>query len=229
MGSSTRRTSLCPVTGSRLSTGRWLERAPGSSTWPPSSRVGVKKSARKSSRAIVPCLVKPSMPPSSTFPCSGWDGLMTGSHLRSTLAIGWPRRWLRRSGLVSSRLRAALASAIALVVYGCVPAAPSATTSPPTVGSIRHVVIIVKENHSFDNYFGSLQSPPLSLPHCTSLVAQVNCQYDGSDIPAYYAYARNFGYADTYFSDVRGPSWPNDMMMIAAQSPRSDDPTLPLS
>src|SRR5437588_135054 len=116
MGSSTRRTSLCPVTGSRLSTGRWLERAPGSSTW------------------------------------------------------------------------------------------------PPTVGSIRHVVIIVKENHSFDNYFGSLQSPPLSLPHCTSLVAQVNCQYDGSDIPAYYAYARNFGYADTYFTDVRGPSWPNDMM-----------------
>ena len=91
------------------------------------------------------------------------------------------------------------------------------------------MVIIAKENHSFDNYFGSLQSPPLSLPHCTSLVAQVNCQYDGSDIPAYYAYARNFGYADTYFTDVRGPSWPNDMMMIAAQSPRSDDPPLPLS
>jgi phospholipase C len=90
-------------------------------------------------------------------------------------------------------------------------------------------VIVVKENHSFDNYLGSLESPPVSLPHCSSLVSATNCGYDSSDIPAYYQYARNFGYADRYFTDVRGPSWPNDMMMTAGQSPLVADPALPLS
>jgi phospholipase C len=96
-------------------------------------------------------------------------------------------------------------------------------------GSIRHVVILVKENHSFDNYFGSLENPPLTLPHCTSHVAQTGCQYDSSDIPAYYRYARAFGYSDMYFTDVRGPSWPNHMMMIAGQSPLDTNPPPPLS
>src|SRR5438477_6733781 len=95
--------------------------------------------------------------------------------------------------------------------------------------SIQHVIIIVKENHSFDNYFGSLEDPKPSLIHCTSPVLQVRCQYDSTDIPDYYRYATAFGYADNYFSEVRGPSRPNDMMMIAAQSPRSDDPSPPLS
>jgi phospholipase C len=90
-------------------------------------------------------------------------------------------------------------------------------------------VILVKENHSFDNYFGSLENPPLSSPHCASRVKQVRCQYDSSDIPAYYQYARTFGYADNYFTDIRGPSWPNQMMMIAGQSPLVDDPPLPLT
>jgi phospholipase C len=90
-------------------------------------------------------------------------------------------------------------------------------------------VILVKENHSFDNYFGSLESPQLSLPHCSSRTAQVRCQYDSTDIPAYYQYARVFGYADNYFTDIRGPSWPNHMMMIAGQSPLVADPQLPLT
>jgi phospholipase C len=131
--------------------------------------------------------------------------------------------------LASSTLWVGSASAMALIVCSCATAASSASTSPRAHGSIQHVVIIVKENHSFDNYFGSLESPPLFLPHCTSHVAQVNCQYDSSDIPAYYVYARNFGYADTYFTDVRGPSWPNDMMMTAGQSPLEADPPPPLS
>jgi phospholipase C len=113
---------------------------------------------------------------------------------------------------------------IGLAMCGCSTAASTGTVR----GSIQHVVILVKENHSFDNYFGSLENPPLSLPHCTSHVAQVRCQYDSSDIPAYYRYASQFGYADTYFTDVRGPSWPNQMMMIAGQAPIDVDPPLPL-
>src|SRR5438552_3932381 len=114
-----------------------------------------------------------------------------------------------------------LAAAItSLAMSGCA----AATTPGPVPGSIKHVVIVVKENHSFDNYFGSLEAPPLSLSHCTSRLAQVSCQYDSSDIPDYYRYVRTFGYADNYFTDVRGPSWPNHMMMIAGQSPLINDP-----
>jgi phospholipase C len=96
-------------------------------------------------------------------------------------------------------------------------------------GSIQHIVILVKENHSFDNYFGSLENPPLSLPHCASRLAQLRCEYDASDIPAYYRYASAFGLADMYFTDVRGPSWPNHMMMIAGQSPLDVNPAPPLT
>ena len=127
------------------------------------------------------------------------------------------RRW--------AAVTAAVLTIVGPLVEGCSTAAPA---RPVVQGSIRHIVILVKENHSFDNYFGSLENPPLSLPHCASLVEQVRCEYDSSDIPAYYQYARTFGYADNYFTDIRGPSWPNQMMMVAGQSPLIDDPLLPL-
>jgi phospholipase C len=116
------------------------------------------------------------------------------------------------------------AVALAACASSSAPASTVAHANP-----IKHVVIIVKENHSFDNYFASLEDPVLQIPHCTSPVKQVKCQYNSSDIPAYYAYARDFGYADMYFTDIRGPSWPNDLMMIAAQTPRTDDPPPPLT
>jgi len=119
---------------------------------------------------------------------------------------------------------------VAAALVGIVACGGSKVAAPaPIRSSIQHVVIVVKENHSFDNYFGSLESPPVSLPYCTSLVAQVGCQYGSSDIPSYYRYARDFAYADRYFTDVRGASWPNDMMMTAGQSPLLDDPSPPLS
>src|SRR5438067_178300 len=134
-----------------------------------------------------------------------------------------------KGGLVhrtlSGRVSAAVAVLTLFVTCGC-------ATSPPNgsaAGSIRHVVIVVKENHSFDNYFGSLEAPQPALSHCPSLVSASRCQYNATDVPAYYEYAEQFGYADRYFTDVRGPSWPNDMMMTAAQSPLIVDPPQPLS
>src|SRR5919204_2778121 len=68
---------------------------------------------------------------------------------------------------------------------GSVPrgARPTRASGEPLSGqAIRHVVIIVKENHSYDNYFSSLErslAPP--LPHCTSFVRQDRCQYFRSD------------------------------------------------
>lgn len=98
--------------------------------------------------------------------------------------------------------------------------------SRPESAHIQHVVIVYKENHSFDNYFFSLepaQGPP--LPHCTSYTYQPKaCQYGQGDIPAYYEYAREFGLADRYFVDVNSESWSNHMMMIAGQTPLINNP-----
>jgi len=124
--------------------------------------------------------------------------------------------------------RAGVTALAASIVIGCVDCG-AVSGKPPIMRFIDHIVIIVKENHSFDNYFGSLESPRLALPHCSSSLVQTRCQYDATDIPQYYIYAHEFGYADRYFTDVRGPSWPNDMMMIAAQSPLAADPPPPVS
>jgi phospholipase C len=49
-------------------------------------------------------------------------------------------------------------------------------------------------------------------------------QYTEDDIPAYFAYARQFTLCDNYFTDVAGPSTPNHLMVIAADSPIIDNP-----
>src|SRR5262245_32262475 len=62
-------------------------------------------------------------------------------------------------------------TALALAFFGCSSPARNAPDSgpgdsqkqpdapnpdgPPAAGRIKHVVIVVKENHTFDNYFGS--------------------------------------------------------------------------
>jgi phospholipase C len=109
-------------------------------------------------------------------------------------------------------------------------------------GPIQHVVIIVKENHAFDTYFGRFPGvegdaslatapnpPPKDLPHDHKVWLQratnaVRQQYDGSVIPSYWAYARQFAICDHYFTDVAGPSTPNHLMLIAAGSPIINNP-----
>jgi len=97
-------------------------------------------------------------------------------------------------------------------------------SAPAGARSIDHVVIVVKENHTYDNYLAGLRGPS-PLPRCASFVDQGACAYSEADLPAYYRYAREFGTADRYFVDVRGPSWPNHMVMVAAQTPLSVNPT----
>ena len=101
---------------------------------------------------------------------------------------------------------------------------------------IEHVVLIVKENHCFDNYFGIFPgadgmvmprspNPPTQDPnhsHDAWLARQstaVREQFVAQDLPAYFAYAREFTLCDNYFTDVAGPSTPNHLMLIAAASP----------
>src|SRR5215469_9447693 len=116
---------------------------------------------------------------------------------------------------------------------------------PPKVtptGLIQNVVILFKENHAFDNYFGTFPgpngetmahapNPPTHDPDhrhtawLTRSTTAVRQQYVQSDIPAYFAYAKQFTLCDNYFTDVAGPSTPNHLMVIAAASPVIDNPS----
>ncbi len=114
---------------------------------------------------------------------------------------------------------------------------PSTNASP-----IEHVIIIVKENHGFDNYFGTFPgangdaslapapNPPTSDPSHTHeswlsrATTATRLQYGEADIPQYFAYARAFTLCDRYFTAVAGPSTPNHLMLIAADSPVINNP-----
>lgn len=108
---------------------------------------------------------------------------------------------------------------------------------------IDHVVIIVKENHTYDNYFGTFpgsagdkklgkaENPPKSDPNHrheawmkrdSDLTHRV--QYSETDIPIYFALARQFTLCDHFFSEVAGPSTPSHLMLITADSPVINNP-----
>src|SRR5262249_61033128 len=95
----------------------------------------------------------------------------------------------------------------------------------PDLGSlIDHIVIIVKENHTFDNYFGTFpgadgaklaaaQNPPPDDPNhrheawearATDTVHKV--QYGEHDIPPYFALPRPYTLSHPYFSALPAPS-----------------------
>jgi phospholipase C len=132
------------------------------------------------------------------------------------------------------------------------------------VQKIQHIVFIIKENRTFDHYFGTFPGadgatsgktsagitvPLLHAPDQTpwdighswrdALIAMNNGKmnkfdlvergdFDGyklpytqlyeSDIPNYFAYARNYVLADRMFSSMAGPSLPNHLYTVASQS-----------
>ncbi len=162
------------------------------------------------------------------------------------------RSFLRRMGLGTLALWGA-------GLVGSWPQSAAAGVSP-----IEHVIIIVKENHTFDNYFGRFpgaegatsgklstgETIPLAdardaLPfdlghsHADALKAVDGgkmdgfdlvkngtyqgvhfgyTQYDEKSLPHYWAYAKTFTLCDHYFTSVLGPSFPNHLHTIAAQS-----------
>ena len=108
-------------------------------------------------------------------------------------------------------------------------------------GPIEHVVIIFKENHGYDNYFGAFPggdgvalaespNPPPQDPdhrHAAWLTRDTTAprvEFPEKDVPIYWEYARKFTLCDNYFTDVAGPSTPNHLMMIMADSALIDNP-----
>ena len=129
---------------------------------------------------------------------------------------------------------------------------------------VRHIVFLIKENRTFDHYFGTfpgadgatsgvistgeriaLKRAPDRLPHDLGhdwedariamhdgRMDRFDLVKDGSrnnqflgmtqfleaDIPRYWSYAEHFALADRMFSSLAGPSFPNHLYTIAAQS-----------
>jgi phospholipase C len=108
---------------------------------------------------------------------------------------------------------------------------------------IEHVVVIIKENHTFDNYFGGFPGAKgVSLPaaadphpdqnhdHAAWMAAAegaggVKLQYGPKNIPATWALAQQYVLCDQYFTDVASESEPNHLFLIAADSPVIDNST----
>jgi phospholipase C len=128
-----------------------------------------------------------------------------------------------------------------------VPSTQSATSSPGHAPSdlVKHIVIFIQENHTFDSLFanfpgadGQSAGPacadalPADPPHQHADALTPNgattdaarCSYTEAAAPNYWRLAREFALCDRFFSDVRGPSQPNYLMLVAAQSPIVDSP-----
>jgi phospholipase C len=133
--------------------------------------------------------------------------------------------------------------------------------APQTVYPIKHIIVIVKENHTFDNYFGSFpgaegtstaklaDAGTIPVPHAPNATPRDLChehgcaltdwhggamdgwestnpandtlayaQYQESDIPNYWKYAKTFTLGDHFFANVLGPSFPGHSFVLAAQA-----------
>jgi phospholipase C len=177
---------------------------------------------------------------------------------------------MTRAGVTSAGKLAmliSLAACLLLVAYSRGPSrkTPYRQDSNATgLRKINHIVFIIKENRSFDTYFGTfpgadgatsgktsngrvvrLEHTPDRTPYDLGhrfidfQTAMDNGKMDRfdqvwngnvsgyllsytqlteADIPNYFAYARNFVLSDRMFSSVEGPSFPNHLFTVAAQS-----------
>ncbi len=98
-----------------------------------------------------------------------------------SLAQGWRSRW---AGTLSRGLIGA-----ALFLSACASASSATTSTPtpaasnPTNGKIKHIVFFVKENRTFDNYFGTYPGANGSTTATTSTGQVVPLQHEKDQIP----------------------------------------------
>ncbi len=196
--------------------------------------------------------------------------------MRIVLRERWTRAGARPfayAGLATALLVAlGLLGSAARVPRTTAATAATAATAPPIYGKIDHVVFIIKENRSFDHYFGrfpgadgattapsaSGRAVPLraapnvitpDYPGLQAALTRLNkagtpVAFDGfvdhyalaprdaytqaspGLIPDYWAYARRYTLDDHFFAGNVGPSFPNHLVTIAAQSAGTvGDPT----
>jgi phospholipase C len=161
-------------------------------------------------------------------------------------------------------MRSPIVLALAGFLGGCSQSQPQPQPAGPDLHLIEHIVFIVKENRTFDNYFGTFQGAdgqrfgtlstgavvqlghtPDRTPHdighswqnaLTAIDGGKMDRFDKipggndngellaytqlteTDIPNYFRYARAFVLADRMFSSLTGPSFPNHLYTVGAQS-----------
>ena len=118
----------------------------------------------------------------------------------------------------------------------------SGSDAPPST-PIANAIIVMFENHTFDNFFGSypgangVASPAAPDPiwadinhsHCHYLASVHGGALDGfnasgvvsyseSDLPILWNYAQQFGLSDNFFTSASTSSTPNHLYMVAGQS-----------
>jgi len=174
----------------------------------------------------------------------------------------------------SCTITVSFAPTAAGIFSGAVTLVDGASNSPQTVmlsgtgttglEQIQHIVFIIKENRSFDNYFGQFPGADGATTGTISTGQQIALghtpdqttrdidhgwksattaidvgkmdkfdtipggnqngdylsytQMGPTDIPAYWSYATNFVLADRMFSSLEGPTFPNHLYIVAAQS-----------
>ena len=144
-----------------------------------------------------------------------------------------------------SRLLIALAflGVLGVGFWRVLPATSSHKARATSSSPIQHVVNIMMENHTFDNFFGQYPNANgVTLPRETDpLPSDFNhgssaaisyidggkmdkfephafYQYTQADIPSYWSYAQQFGLGDNFFSSYPSSSTPNHIAMVAAQA-----------
>jgi phospholipase C len=154
------------------------------------------------------------------------------------------RRISRRSVLKAMAVAPAAAAGAPLI--GSQGAAAQAVAAPrqraAATTPISNVIVVMFENHTFDNFFGSfpgangMVSPPAPNPLVADIdhghahllqswgqggTAGYNSQgvvsYTEADLPTYWGYASKFGLSDNFFTSAAANSTPNHLYMIAAQ------------
>jgi phospholipase C len=167
-----------------------------------------------------------------------------------------------------------VAFATALLVYAALLTAPVSAALPTGADQVKHIIFILKENHTFDNYFGTFPGADGAITGMTHdgrtvrlgpapnfFTGDIGHTFDDAllgidggkmdkfdliegafqqgrlinyttftepQIPNYWALAHHFVLADEFFTSVHGPSFPNHLYTIAAQSGEAinnpDDP-----
>ncbi len=155
------------------------------------------------------------------------------------------RRLLQRPLLVICVLAMLVAGAVAAWL---VPAHIHATGQQTTTTPIKHVVVIMMENRTFDSFFGRFPGANgVTLPRASNPLEGDNdhtspaalasidggkmdgflpweeVQYTQQDIPNYWAYAQQFGLGDNFFTDVPTNSTPNHLSWISGDDPNLFD------
>jgi phospholipase C len=122
-------------------------------------------------------------------------------------------------------------------------AATSRASTVPLATPVRKVIVVMFENHTFDNFFGSfpgangVASAPAPNPlmsdidhkHCACVASLDRGRLDGfnargmvsygeSDLPILWNYARQFGLSDNFYTSALTNSTPNHLFMIAGHS-----------